>query len=76
MSDTRSHNITGNNNDPAYRSQIHHSLTYSITTDSILDLDRKQIRSHTNVITVDRPDSSQVKQKKQKNINYFKNSTF
>ena len=58
MSDTRTGNCCSS--DPAYRSQIYHSLTYSITTDSHIDIDRKHIRSHASVITVDRPDSTQV----------------
>ena len=57
MSETR----TGNSSsDPAFRSQIFQYLTYSIMTDSPIDVERKHIRSHANMITIDRPDSSQV----------------
>ena len=61
MSETRAQYSGNGSFDQDFRSQIHHSLTYSITTDSIIDVERnKQIRNHSNLVTVDRPDSSQV----------------
>lgn len=61
MSDIRSE-FTGKtkNGEIAYRSQIQHSLIYSMNTDILADPDKRNIRTHSNIVTVDRPDSSQV----------------
>lgn len=81
MTETRLQYITGKTGGAisAVESQINTILKYSITSNELIDLERPITNSHphTNIITIDRPDSSQVKYAaylfllKHKNFFYF-----
>jgi hypothetical protein len=64
MTETRLQYITGKTGGaiPAVESQINTILKYSITSNELIDLERPITNSHphTNIISIDRPDSSQV----------------